>query len=146
PECGTNFEKRLFCEIRPLSLENHRIIFFNFCSVSLIPKMQPAEQLVRDCACLFGHLLCPQSLVPVGSQEGNDIAGTGLRNAGDIDDELVHADISDDMGSAAPHQHRQLCAGQAAWQAVGVADGDGGGPHGNLCPEMASVADSFSGM
>lgn len=81
----------------------------------------------------------------VGSQDGDDIAGAGVGDLGDVYDHLVHADIADDVGFLSSDEDGDLLVGEASRQAVGVAYGDGGDAHGGLGTEVSSVADGFAG-
>ena len=108
--------------------------------------MQPAEQLVGDGAGLLGHLLGPQAAGAVCAQEGHHVPWPGLGDMGHVDDELVHAEIADDMGAAAPDQGGQFPARQAPGQAVGVADGDSGGAHRGVRSEAPPVAHRLAGL
>ena len=116
-----------------------------FCGL-LLPHVQPAEKLVGDGAGFLGHLLGPQAAGAVCTQEGHHVPWPGLRDMGHVDDELVHAEIADDMGAAAPDQGGQFPARQAPGQAVGVADGDRGGAHRGVRPEAPPVAHRFAGL
>ena len=85
-----------------------------------------------------------ESVCSVSAQNGDDITGTGIWDACDIYDRLIHADISYDMCFLSTDQDRDFFVGEASWQAVSVADGNGGNAHGDFRPEVTAVAYGFS--
>lgn len=84
-----------------------------------------------------------ESVCSVSAQNGDDITGTGIGDACDIYDRLIHADISYDMCFLSTDQDRDFFVGETSRQAVSVADGNGGNAHGGFRPEVAAVADGF---
>ncbi|CAN4013946.1 acyltransferase, partial [Dysosmobacter welbionis] len=65
--------------------------------------------------------------------------------AGDVQHQLVHTDPADALGVLSPDDGPQLSAAEAAGDAVGVADGDGGHLGGPLRPEDPAVAHRLPG-
>ena len=105
--------------------------------------MQTAEQLVGDGSGGFGQVFGVERVCSVGAQNGDDITGLGVGDACDIYNHLIHADISYNMCFLSTDQDRDFFVGETSWQAVSVADGNGGNTHGGLRPEVAPVADGF---
>lgn len=65
---------------------------------SFFPKIQPAEQFIGDGSGGFGKVFGMESVQAVGSQDGDDVAGAGIGDAGDVYYHLIHADVSYDVG------------------------------------------------
>src|SRR5699024_3830166 len=89
------------------------------------PLADQAEELIADGAGVACQLVEGDLLFPVPADDCDDVVLLDIRDAGDVDHNLVHADAADHLCPAAVDQDARLAA-HAAEVAVGVADRDSG--------------------
>ena len=109
-----------------------------------LSQTKAAEEFVCDGSGFFRGFFRAKSTGTVAADKSHAVSGLCLRNVADVDDKLVHADISDYMRLFSPYKNGEFFAGKGARDSVGVTDGDSGDTHRDLCPEVSSVADTFA--
>lgn len=104
---------------------------------------EPADEFVRNGACLFCKLLCVNNAIALTAYQGGHITDIHLRDICYIQHQLVHAD-SANLRDIIPVYNSPHFGAEAAGETIGIADCNRGYLRGALRAKNSAIADGLS--
>ena len=107
---------------------------------------QSGKEFVCDRTALPSHIFCPNDFSPICSNDCCHITWPHARHIGHIHHQLIHAHSPHHRTARSVKQYLSPLLGQAARQAVGIADGNHCQPPHLIRPKGQAVSCSLAGQ